>query len=167
MDEDTRTAASLPHPAGALETACGRRPVRAKDMASPCILPKSCPVLFSFFLQRTGLLTAWQGLIWLKPKLKQTITPDLIKLLSLFSGLIRTRLVQFSVSASLPSSPTSPQDFYSLTECHIGKLAIRKAPPLFLRRWTSYKQEAVVVSAQPCYPNFTQGWCHRYKGIFF
>lgn len=35
-------------------------------------------------------------------------------------------------------------------------MAVRKAPPLFLRRWTSYKQEAVVVSAQPCYLNFTQ-----------
>jgi len=46
MDEDTRTAASLPQTAGALETACGRRPAHAKDMASPYILPKSCPVLF-------------------------------------------------------------------------------------------------------------------------
>lgn len=87
--------------------------------------------------------------------------------LSSLNGLICTRLVQFSVSASLLSLPPSPQDFYSLAECHTGKLAVRNLPPLFLRRWTSYKQEAVVVSAHPCYPNLTQVWCHQYKGRFF
>ena len=123
--------------------------------------------LFSFlsFFSKLGCLQHDKDFA-IKSEVK-TIIPDLIMLFFLFNGLICTRLVRFLVSASLRSSPPSPQDFYSLTECHIGKLAVRKAPPLFLRRWTSYKQEAVVVSAHSCYPNFTQGQCHQYKGRFF
>lgn len=51
----------------------------------------------------------------------------------------------FLVSASLPSSPPTSQVFCSLSVCHIGKLAVRKAPLLFSRRWISNKHEALVL----------------------
>lgn len=133
-------AASLPHPAGALETAGGRRPVHAKDMASPCISPKSCPDLFClpsanwavYSMTRTYMIKA-----------KKYSRP--YDTLLFFNVLICTRPLWFLLSTALPSSPPSPQDFCSLSVCHIGKLAVRKAPLLFLRRWISYKHEALVL----------------------